>query len=81
MIVAQSITLSEPRLDGEHYWLEGRPQERLSFLLALLTLAACCSFRNSSGSFAKFAAICGVSSRAIWNAHLQLGVNFTEAVL
>ena len=28
MIVAQSITLSEPRLDGEHvYWLEGRPQE------------------------------------------------------
>jgi hypothetical protein len=28
MIVAQSIILSEPRLDGEHvYWLEGRPQE------------------------------------------------------
>jgi hypothetical protein len=28
MIVAQSITLSEPRLDAEHiYWLEGRPQE------------------------------------------------------
>jgi hypothetical protein len=28
MIVAQSITLSEPRLDGEQvYWLEGRPQE------------------------------------------------------
>jgi hypothetical protein len=35
---------------------------RLSFLLALPTLAACCSFRNSSGSFAKFAAICGASS-------------------
>ena len=28
IIVAQSITLSEPRLDREHvYWLEGRPQE------------------------------------------------------
>jgi dipeptidyl aminopeptidase/acylaminoacyl peptidase len=29
LIVAQSITLSEVRLDGAHiYWLEGRPQER-----------------------------------------------------
>jgi dipeptidyl aminopeptidase/acylaminoacyl peptidase len=28
LIVAQSITLSEPRFDGEQvYWLEGRPQE------------------------------------------------------
>jgi dipeptidyl aminopeptidase/acylaminoacyl peptidase len=28
LIAAQSISLSEPRLDGEHvYWLEGRPQE------------------------------------------------------
>ena len=28
LIVRQSITLSEPRLDGERvYWLEGRPQE------------------------------------------------------
>jgi hypothetical protein len=27
-LVAQSITLSEPRFDGEDvYWLEGRPQE------------------------------------------------------
>ncbi len=27
-LVAQSITLSEPRFDGEAvYWLEGRPQE------------------------------------------------------
>src|SRR5262245_37726626 len=29
LIVAQSITLSELCLDGEHlYWLEGRPQEQ-----------------------------------------------------
>src|SRR5215831_2789713 len=29
LIVAQSITLSDLRLDGEHvYWLEGRPQEQ-----------------------------------------------------
>jgi dipeptidyl aminopeptidase/acylaminoacyl peptidase len=29
LIVAQSIALSEPRLDGGHvYWLEGRPQEQ-----------------------------------------------------
>src|SRR5438045_7210235 len=28
LIAAQSISLSEPRLDGEQvYWLEGRPQE------------------------------------------------------
>jgi hypothetical protein len=27
LIAAQSISLSEPRLDGEQvYWLEGRPQ-------------------------------------------------------
>src|SRR5271165_2231523 len=29
LIVAQSIVLSEPRLDrGDIYWLEGRPQEQ-----------------------------------------------------
>src|SRR5947208_15741889 len=28
LIAAQSISLSEPRLDGQQvYWLEGRPQE------------------------------------------------------
>jgi hypothetical protein len=28
LIAAQSISLSEPRLEGEQvYWLEGRPQE------------------------------------------------------
>jgi dipeptidyl aminopeptidase/acylaminoacyl peptidase len=34
LIVAQSIALSEARLDGEHiYWLEGRPQEQGRFVV------------------------------------------------
>jgi hypothetical protein len=37
-LVAQSITLSEARFDGEDiYWLEGRPQEELGRLVVLRT--------------------------------------------
>src|SRR4051812_18050315 len=34
LIVAQSVALSEPRLDGRMvYWLEGRPQEQGRFVV------------------------------------------------
>ena len=34
LIVAQSIALSETRLDGDkYYWLEGRPQEQGRFVV------------------------------------------------
>jgi hypothetical protein len=36
LIAAQSISLAEPRLDGEQvYWLEGRPQELGRYVEAL----------------------------------------------
>jgi len=34
LIVAQSVSLAEVRLDGPHiYWLEGRPQEQGRFVV------------------------------------------------
>ena len=41
LIVAQSITLSEVRLDGGHvYWLEGRPQEQGRYVVVRAAAAA-----------------------------------------
>ena len=41
LIVAQSIALSETRLDGDTcYWLEGRPQEQGRFVVVRSDAAA-----------------------------------------